>query len=134
MYKSSNTGKGIHKVNAWATISRNGGSDIEFSQTIWTLIFIERCLKKYKVFKKLEEQKLFYNEIMLHLMLAQKFKILWEEQNWVNWMAIKITRFKFCWKYLGYCKKRFRKKKSNQTSRDYWKYSGNMEKFRSRDH
>ena len=26
---------------------------LSFSQTIWTLIFIERCLKKYKVFEKI---------------------------------------------------------------------------------
>ena len=31
-------------------------------------------------------------------------------------------------------KRELEKKKSNQTSRDYWKYSENMEKIRSRDH
>ena len=45
MYKYPKTGKGKHKVNAWAAISRNGGSDTELLTNNWTLIFIERCLK-----------------------------------------------------------------------------------------
>ena len=74
MYKSSKTGKGKHKVNAWVSISRNGSSGIEFFTNNMNSDFYWEVLKRnIKSLKKLEEQKLFYNETKIHLMLAQKF-------------------------------------------------------------
>ena len=46
VYKSTKTGKGKHKVNAWAAISRNGRSDIELFTNNMDSDFIERCLKE----------------------------------------------------------------------------------------
>ena len=73
VYKSPKTGKGKHKVNAWAAISRNGRSDIKlFTNNMDSDFYWEVLKRNIKSLKKLEEQKLFYNETMLHLMLAQK--------------------------------------------------------------
>ena len=73
MYKSLKTGKEKHKVNAWAVISRNGRSDIElFTNNMDSDFYWEVLKRNIKSLKKWEEQILFYNETLLHLMLAQK--------------------------------------------------------------
>ena len=69
MYKSPKTGKGKHKVNAWSSISRNGRSDIKlFTNNMDSDFYWEILKRNIKSLKKLEEQKLFYNEKMIHIM------------------------------------------------------------------
>ena len=71
--KSSKTGKGKHKVNAWAAISRNGRSDIElFTNNMDSDFYWEVLKRNIKSLEKIGGTILFYNETMLHLMLAQK--------------------------------------------------------------
>ena len=45
VYKSPKTGKGKHKVNAWAAISRNGRSDIELYTNDMDSVFYWKVLK-----------------------------------------------------------------------------------------
>ena len=54
MYKSPKTGKGKHKVNAWAAISRNGRSDIElFTNNMDSDFYWEVLKRNIKSLKKI---------------------------------------------------------------------------------
>ena len=58
MYKSPKTGKGKHKINDWAAISRNGRSGIEFFTNNMDSDFYWEVLKRIiKSLKKMGETK-----------------------------------------------------------------------------